>query len=493
MKVKRHLDSKDKEFFSLASKAIFTNPFSEEWKEIKKYFKLEKAGKEIEQEHYISAVFEPLNERLTKLAEKGGIALDVYSEDDRLLLKNALLFRAYHLFVPQLDELIQAQLQAKAGPATVPFADKLIFELTNPGLSHQEAVRYLGIFYQLRRAFYFISEALIGESPSMKSLRFALWNNVFTFDVRIYDRYLWNQMEDFSTMILGETGTGKGAAASAIGKSGFIPFNPIKKNFTHNFNETFISINLSQFPETLIESELFGHRKGSFTGAVENHKGLFERCSSHGSLFLDEIGDISIPIQIKLLKVLQERTFSPVGSHSENKFSGRVIAATNRPLAKLRDEGYFRDDFFYRLCSDFITAPPLRQRIQEDPSELERLAQLIITRMTGEKSAALTEMVMHSFKKDLPFQYSWPGNVRELEQAVRRILLTRSYKGDLTKKVNLEDNLLNEMENGNLKAVELLSQYCELLHKRFGTYEEVARRTGLDRRTVKKYLTLPKE
>ncbi|GEM_PF-3213381 len=106
MKKKRFLDSEDKEFFSLTSKAIFTNPFSEEWEKIKINFKFGKNQEETEQEHYISAVFEPLNERLRKLEEKGGIALDMYSDEDRTLLKNAFLFRAYHLFVSQLDELI---------------------------------------------------------------------------------------------------------------------------------------------------------------------------------------------------------------------------------------------------------------------------------------------------------------------------------------------------------------------------------------------------
>src|SRR5213594_4209634 len=98
----------------------------------------------------------------------------------------------------------------------------------------------------------------------------------------------------------------------------------------------FIALNLSQYPETLIESELFGHKKGAFTGAIEAHDGLFTRCSSYGAIFLDEIGEVSAPVQIKLLQVLQERTFSPVGSHEKLKFRGRVIAATNKPLEHLR-------------------------------------------------------------------------------------------------------------------------------------------------------------
>src|SRR5881296_2538277 len=207
----------------------------------------------------------------------------------------------------------------------------------------------------------------------MRRLREALWNNVFSHDMRGYEAALWNRMEDFSTLLLGETGTGKGSAAASIGRSEFIPYVAGQRRFAANFTDTFIAINLSQFPETLIESELFGHRKGSFTGAIDHHQGVFERCSAHGALFLDEIGEVSIPTQIKLLQVLQERTFTPVGGHEKKRFSGRVIAATNRSLDDLRERKLFRDDFFYRLCSDLITVPPLRQRLREAPEELDLL------------------------------------------------------------------------------------------------------------------------
>jgi transcriptional regulator with GAF, ATPase, and Fis domain len=322
----------------------------------------------------------------------------------------------------------------------------------------------------------------------MKKLRYALWNNVFTYDVGLYDQHLWNRMEDFSTLILGETGTGKGSAAAAIGRSGMIPFDPQKDQFAHSFMKALITINLSQFPESLIESELFGHRKGAFTGAVENHEGLFDRCSAHGALFLDEIGEITVPVQIKLLQVLQERTFTPVGSHTLKRFEGRVIAATNRSLEKLRRQGGFRDDFFYRLCSDIIIVPPLRQRIAESPSELDQMVNLILTRMTGGESPNLTDMVLETLKRDLPPRYHWPGNVRELEQAIRRILMTQHYLGEDFVGSNLEESFVDEVHAGTLKASELLHQYCSLLFKRHGSYNEVAKITGLDARTVKKYI-----
>jgi len=296
-------------------------------------------------------------------------------------------------------------------------------------------------------------------------------------------------MEDFATIFEGETGTGKGSAAAAIGRSAFIPYDRKKGRFVENFAETFIAINLSQYPESLIESELFGHRKGAFTGAVADHRGLFARCRRHGALFLDEIGDISISTQIKLLQVIQERTFMPVGSHDQKRFAGRVIAATNRPIIELRRKKQFRDDFYYRLCSDIIIVPTLRQRIEETPAELDQMVNLLVLRMTGREMPSKTDMILETLKKDLPKEYSWPGNVRELEQAVRSILLKSHYHGDaMVTDVNLEDALVQKIYAGTLEAKELLNHYCRLLYRRYGTYEEVARRAKFDPRTVKKYL-----
>jgi transcriptional regulator with GAF, ATPase, and Fis domain len=377
---------------------------------------------------------------------------------------------------------------------TVPFAREVCGQLHDLGFDEVEALRYFAIFYQIRRAFYFIDNALVGLSPAMQTLRYQLWNNIFTGNINWYENHLWDRMEDFSTLLLGETGTGKGAAAAAIGRSGFIPFDGRRGCFTESFTRNFISLNLSQYPEALLESELFGHRKGAFTGAIEHHEGSLSRCSPRGSIFLDEIGDVSVPVQIKLLQVLQERIFSPVGSHERLRFEGRVIAATNRPLDELRRRGEFRDDFYYRLCSDIITVPPLRTRLEEEPRELGELVDRILRRMLGESAHPFTRLVCETLARDLAPGYPWPGNVRELEQAVRRIILTGRYRGDRGEvEPALQEQLALALADGSLDAAGLVSGYCRLLHDRFGTYEEVARRTGLDRRTVKKYLLTQQE
>ncbi len=296
-------------------------------------------------------------------------------------------------------------------------------------------------------------------------------------------------MEEFSTLLLGETGTGKGTAAAAIGRAVFIPFDPRRSVFAESFTRSFISLNLSEHPETLIESELFGHRKGSFTGAVEEHEGILARSSPHGSIFLDEIGDVPVPIQIKLLRVLQERTFSPVGSHETRRCQGRILAATNHPLDELRASGRFRDDFYYRLSSDVITVPSLRQRIAEDPGELDQLLGRVVNRLVGQPHAELVALVRRAIMTGVGRDYAWPGNVRELEQAVRRILVTGAYHGDRAGVApDLATALCRGITSGEIEAEPLLAGYCAMLYARHGTYEEVARRTGLDRRTAKAHI-----
>ena len=480
------LPASNRDFLKIVSQASYINPFSSEYEEQQR--RIANCDASVPYAEQIQLTVERWNEQLHQLHVAGVTALKQVAGEDRELLRYAFLYEIYHRFLSAFDQLITDQIDDGDRSVPAPFAQKALALFARRGFDVAEAWRYFAIFYQIRRAYYFIDRGLIGTSPCMRQLRLHLWNNVFTHDIRWYERHLWNRMEDFSTMLLGETGTGKGTAA-AIGRSGFIPFDELKDCFAESFTRNFVPVNLSQFPETLIESELFGHKKGAFTGAVDDHIGEFARCSPHGAIFLDEIGDASVPTQIKLLQVLQERTFSPVGSHEKLRFRGRVIAATNKPLEKLRASGAFRDDFYYRLCSDVITVPPLRQRIAEDPRELDDLIAHLVLRLTGEPSKEAVDLVHGVIDNVLGRNYPWPGNVRELEQAVRRILLTKHYEGDHKAVApDLQSRLRDGIERGSLDADTLLSDYCRLLYERHGTYEEVARRTRLDRRTVKAYL-----
>jgi DNA-binding NtrC family response regulator len=467
----RALPATEQEFCRQTALAAFSNPFSNEF-------------------HTAFAAIESDCATRVEALEKRGLAeLRKYSGAERETMRVVLLFEAYQRFRGALDEVVTTQIAAGDSPVPVRFARELLSLLQRRGLAEEESLRVFAIFFQIRRAHHFIVEGLVGESACMREFRRRLWDNVFTHDIRHYERTLWSRMEDFSTLLLGETGTGKGTAAAAIGRSGFIPFDPRKQSFAESFTRSFVSINLSQFPETLIESELFGHCKGAFTGAVEAHEGIFARCSPHGAIFLDEIGEVSAPVQIKLLRVLQDRLFSPVGSHEQARFRGRVIAATNKPLEELRGSGGFRDDFYYRLCSDTIIVPPLRQRLREDARELDALLGHIMSRVAGDAAPELRPLVRSALRELLSKRYEWPGNVRELEQAVRRILLTRTYAGEAAATPqDRASQLVSAVAAGTLDADALLGGYCALLYERCGNLEEVARRTNLDRRTVKRYL-----
>lgn len=487
MLIKSQLNSEERNFFSLVFQAIKANPFSQE----RANLDLEIAGlyPGISYQERIHKVIREVNVRIKHLAEKNRANIKQYKGKDRIIFQNSVLFDFFHLFLDRFDTHIEEQIKAGDHPVKVEFANEGLSYLLNKGFDESEAIRNFSLSFQLRRAFYFIDRGLKGKSPSMITLKQSLWNNVFTNSLDIYNQYLWNRMEDFSTLIFGETGTGKGAVASAIGQSGYIPFDAKKKVFKESFARSFVSLNLSQYAESLIESELFGHKKGAFTGAVNDRKGILGQGSPYGAIFLDEIGEVSIPIQIKLLKVLEERIFFPVGSYQPHKFQGRIIAATNRSVEEIVENKILRQDFFYRLCSDLIFVPPLRLRLKEDFSELEELLSYTIERILGVPSPDLVKMVRKVIYKHPGKNYTWPGNVRELSQCVRRILLNHNYTG--IPKIEgpvPQSKLSSKMEKGSLDALALTQSYCHLLYQNYGTYGEVARRTKLDRRTVKKYI-----
>jgi DNA-binding NtrC family response regulator len=487
MPKKVRLSDKEREFFSLVNQAVFANPFSDE--RVAVDLKIAGLFPGVSEKERIEKAIGRIAETIERFEKDGRDNINQYTGKDRRIIENSFLYDFFNQFIERFDRHILEQVEAGKTSLKVPFAGEAFAHLSRRGFQMTDIKRYFEVVYQLRRAYFFIDRSLVGRSSGMKEVRRKLWNNVFTQDIEFYNEYLWDRMEDFSTLILGETGTGKGTAAAAIGRSGFVPFDEKQETFEESFTESFIFLNLSQFPENLIESELFGHKKGAFTGAVDDHEGIFDRCSRYGTILLDEIGEVSKPVQIKLLQVLQERTFCPVGSHVEHRFQGRVIAATNRPIEELRSRKRMRDDFFYRLCSDIITVPPLRQRIQEDPGELDDLLAHTVQRMLGKPSPELSRNVKRVIDQNLGDDYPWPGNVRELEQCVRQVLLNRTYSGDQsTGPKDLSSQLQEGIQHGSIEAQQLLAGYCFLLYRRHGTHEAAARRAGLDRRTVKRYV-----
>ena len=211
---------------------------------------------------------------------------------------------------------------------------------------------------------------------------------------------------DSTVLINGETGTGKGLIAKAIHKT------------SYRKNKPFIAINCGAIPENLLESELFGHVKGAFTGATAAKSGKFE-VANGGSIFLDEIGDMSPDLQVKVLKVLEERQFEPVGGHKTVKVDVRIIAATHRDLEEEVQKGRFREDLFYRLYVIPVQLPSLKER----PVDIPLLVNHFLEKLNAEKGThvdGLSDAVLNMF-----MHYPWPGNVRELANLMERLMVLK--------------------------------------------------------------------
>jgi sigma-54 specific flagellar transcriptional regulator A len=399
----------------------------------------------------------------------------------------ARMFLVYYRFRKDFEKFIRLQQDQPSRIIKLNFADQIQDELAAQGFSDTTADRLIAVFFQLRRAYLFISELLTGNSSAMHQLRCRLWNNLFTSRPDLYLKGHWQNLEDFSTLILGETGSGKGNVARALGRSNFIEYDRKQQSFRENFCNVMTEINLAEYPASLIESELFGHRKGAFTGAIDHYEGVFSRTSPSGALFIDEIGEIDEPTQVKLLRVLQNRSFQPVGSRETKNFRGRIIAATNRKITDLSNGKRFRQDFFYRLCTDIIEVPNLRARTADDPAEMRQLITAIAQKMFAQMPPDVLMTTVKDIESHLPSDYSWPGNVRELEQAIRSYVIHQSYAPVNTTTGNHSAPNAALAASG-LTAHDLVVKYCLELYAVHGNYEKVASITQLDRRTVSKYV-----
>lgn len=216
-----------------------------------------------------------------------------------------------------------------------------------------------------------------------------------------------------TVLIQGENGTGKELIAKAI------HYNSPRKD------KVFVTQNCSAFNDNLLDSELFGHVKGSFTGAVKDKKGLFE-IADKGTFFLDEIGDTSPSMQVKLLRVIQEGTFIPVGATEPRKVDVRILAATNRDLKDMVEKGTFREDLYYRINVINITVPPLRERKEDIPL----LAEHFLKRCADEKGIKPRVLTKRGLEKI--FDYPWPGNIRELENEMERVTVLAGTESKIT-------------------------------------------------------------
>ncbi len=295
---------------------------------------------------------------------------------------------------------------------------------------------------------------MIGKSKPMQSL-YALLDKI--------------KSADSTVLVQGENGTGKELIAKAI------HYNSSRKD------KPFVLQNCSAFNDNLLESELFGHVKGSFTGAHKDKKGLFE-IADKGTFFLDEIGDTSPQMQVKLLRVLQEGTYTPVGAVDTRRVDVRVIAATNKPLKDMVEQGTFREDLYYRLNVINIRVPPLRERKEDIPLLSEFFLQLAAER-TGVKKKVLTKRALEKL-----YDYSWPGNVRELQNEMERMVVLSSDETKLTADM-LSPKIIESSEKGKVQGARVhgkLKDALEELERQM--IKEGLRRTGWNKSKLAKEL-----
>lgn len=442
--------------------------------------------------------------KLYERAER--IASDVY---ERIVQRSGATTRELALYQDLISYVLYYRYQrelgvlAGAGPSsadgerrTARFWKRFVADyqrmLAVPGRAEPavaDAAHLFAGFFQIRRAFLHIFDHILGSSMPAARVRAAAWQSIFTHDMRRYRKSLYSRLGDFTTLIIGPSGTGKELIARAIGMSRYIPFDSEKQRFVADHTCLFQPLNISALSANLIESELFGHCRGAFTGAVGDRAGWLELCEPLGTVFLDEIGDLDPPIQVKLLRVLQTRTFQRSGETKDRQFCGKIIAATNQDLAARIADSSFREDFYYRLCSDVITTAPLREQLADSPQDLGRLVLFITQRIVGDEATALAAEVEAWIEANMGRDYAWPGNVRELEQCVRNVIIRRHYEPRVIRKVKASDDpwqrLAQDVAAGSLTADELLGRYCMLIYGRTGSYEQAAQQLKLDRRTVK--------
>ncbi|MFC1582744.1 sigma-54 interaction domain-containing protein [Planctomycetota bacterium] len=274
---------------------------------------------------------------------------------------------------------------------------------------------------------------------------------------------------DVPVLVQGETGTGKELVASAIHHEG------------PRVEKLFVPVNCGALPENLLESELFGHVKGAFTGAIRNKKGRFE-LADQGTIFLDEIGDITPAMQVKILRVLQEGVFEPVGSEKSLQVNVRIISATNKNLLREIARGTFRKDLYYRLCVVPLDLPPLRERKSDIPLLCEHFIGRTLEE-SGRESVALAPRTL-----DILMSYSWPGNIRELQNWLQYALV--KCRGTVIEPQHLPPeykNLVFESRQKRKRKLDLNS-VRQALAETNGNKVKAAKVLGVGRATLYRFL-----
>ncbi len=487
------------------ARLVYCNPFLPERMELEEQILGDAAAPHDGVWHPRSAVDEvsrnlaPIGERARCLAENLRTRLidgERPGPAELVLYQDLCIYVLYHQcregFMRILDAP-RAKRGARAAPLWREFSDLCSRLVDDPGvgLGHgQTPATLFSCFFQVRRAFEQIFSWIAGGSRPAARLRAQVWQSVFTHDLRRYQRALYARMGDVTTLVTGPSGAGKELVARAVGLARYIPFDPAKMRFEGDAEESFFALNLSALSPTLIESELFGHKRGAFTGAISDRKGWLEVCPPTGTVFLDEIGEVAPDLQVKLLRVLETRTFQPLGTSDDHHFRGKIIAATNRDLGREMRAGRFREDLYYRLCADTIVTPSLRERIADRPEELATLVGFLAERLVGQREAdALAHEAVVWIDENLGQDYTWPGNVRELSHCISNVMIHADYRpASRASAPNIVEALAAAFTAGDLPLDEMIRRYTTIVFAREGSYVKAADSLGIDRRTVKAHI-----
>ena len=486
----------DRKFAQAVSKIAFANPFLPERVEFEK----EALGKKFDpdtREFWSWTLNDELDrpnnlllermvgELTAKLREKISSA-DSVSPEDFQLYDDLALYELYYSTIFNTDGTANEDFLAQSDWDKFHEAFKYWMDIDGKkSPSYDQAAHVFAYLHQLKRAFVNIFHCVIGRSLPIAKLRARIFQSIFTHDLRRYRDTLYKSMREVTTLVVGATGTGKELVAKAVGMSQYIPFEVKNKKFRCDSREQFVALNLTAFTPTLIESELFGHEKGSFTGATARRVGWLESVGTCGAVFLDEIGELDLAIQVKLLRVLQNREFQRIGENKTRSFEGKFIAATNRNLMDEIDANSFRQDFYYRLCSDVIVTPSLKEQIASREEEFEFLVDFIAHRIAPEAKETLKSDVMQWFKSAKMSSYDWPGNMRELEQCIRNIMIHNNYQPATKTQGQVNGSFADQLNECSLTAEQVLSQYCQMAYQKYGSYEKAGAILQMDRRTLR--------
>ena len=348
---------------------------------------------------------------------------------------------------PDIEDAVQAIKDGADDYLVKPFTEEELLAAVNRMVEKLTNRRAVESKTKLARTF-----GIIGESAKMQ---------------HVFHRIEKAATTDATVLISGESGTGKEIVARAI------HYNSGRRR------EPFVPVNCTAIPDTLLESELFGHEKGAFTGAKDSRKGFFQ-IAEGGTIFLDEIGDASLNMQSKLLRVLQNKEIRPVGSAQIQYVNTRIIAATHKDLLSLVKNGLFREDLYYRLNVIDVNVPALKERGEDILSLINYFANKFSAEMNC-RLPVFSDNVLSTLKT-----YSWPGNVRELENLVQRLVVI--VDGERVSTADLPDSMrfnASSSVDGNCNLNDLISGHIlQVLTKVKGNKTQAAKLLGIDRKTL---------